>query len=81
MTQTSKNYHDVDMTDAVELLAEELWKFKFGPIESNWAAVKRESPVNTAYVISQARDIIRRARLVPQDDRLDLRLKRDLVSR
>lgn len=70
------------MKDSVDILAEQLWKFKFPYDEAvDWEVIKRENPVNSSKVIEAARNMMRIARLRPIDDSLDLRLKSTLISK
>ena len=70
------------MDDAVNTVAEALWRVSFGPFVASeeWVDFKHRSPDAAAVLIVRARDVIRRARLIPQDDRIDLSLKRALVE-
>jgi hypothetical protein len=69
------------MDIAIETVAKELWLIRFPHEAEDWVTIKSQSPVNWARNVEHARRIISRARLVPADDRLDLRLKREMVSR
>lgn len=69
------------MTRAIDLVAEALWRRSRHPLETPmWEDLEESQPTAAARIRNEAADLIRRAGLIPREDRLDLGLKRALVA-
>lgn len=69
------------MTRAIDLVAEALWRHSRHPLETPmWEDLEDSQPATVARIRNEAADLIKRAGLIPREDRLDLGLKRALVA-
>lgn len=69
------------MTRAIDLVAEALWRRSRHPLETpRWSDLEESQPATAERIRSEAADLIKRAGLIPREDRLDLGLKRALIN-